>query len=207
MISNDKTGGDYLPVMECFYSIQGEGRHTGKAAFFIRLAGCDIGCHWCDVKESWDKNKHSLQEIAQLVQQAKKSGAPIVIITGGEPTMHSLTKLTRNLKEEGFAVHLETSGAYAINGKFDWICVSPKKRKAPLKESLQIADELKVIIYNKNDFNWAEKNALSLKKNCNLFLQPEWGKADTVIPWITEYIKMNPHWMVSLQTHKYLNIP
>jgi 7-carboxy-7-deazaguanine synthase len=193
-------------VMELFYSIQGEGRHTGKAAFFIRLAGCDVGCHWCDVKESWDEKKHPTKKIEELVGLAKESGAPIVIITGGEPTMYPLDKLTKALKREGLAVHLETSGSYPISGKFDWICVSPKKRKPPLKESLEIADELKVVIYNKDDFNWAEKNALDTNEKCRLFLQPEWSKSDTVMHWITVYIKNNPAWRVSLQTHKYLNI-
>ena len=206
MNQKNNTEGDKLPVMELFYSIQGEGAHTGKAAFFIRLAGCDVGCHWCDVKESWDKNIHPLKEIKELVQQAKESGAPLVIITGGEPTMYPLNKLTRELKKEGLAVHLETSGAYTINGTFDWICVSPKKRKPPLKESLEMANELKVVIFNKDDFNWAEKNTLDLKEKCKLFLQPEWGKSDSVMPWITEYIKNNPEWRVSLQTHKYLNV-
>lgn len=206
MTSKNKTDGDKLPVMEVFYSIQGEGRHTGKAAFFIRLAGCDVGCHWCDVKESWDANKHTLQSVKELVRQAKESGAPIVIITGGEPTMYPLNTLTKSLKKEGLKVHLETSGAYNITGTFDWICVSPKKRKPPLNESLKIANELKVVIYNKDDFNWAEKNSRGIKQKCKLFLQPEWGKADVVMPWVTEYIKNHPEWSVSLQTHKYLNI-
>lgn len=192
--------------MELFYSIQGEGRHTGKAAFFIRLAGCNVGCHWCDVKESWDENKHPLKDIKELVHEAKKSGAPMVIITGGEPTMHSLEKLTKALKKEKLAVHLETSGSYIMDGEYDWICLSPKKRKPPLKESLQAADELKVVIYNKDDFSWAEKNALDVKQKCKLFLQPEWSKTNVVMPWITEYIKQNPEWRVSLQTHKYLNV-
>lgn len=206
MISKNKTDGESLPVMEYFYSIQGEGRHTGKAAFFIRLGGCDVGCHWCDVKESWDKNKHPIKEVKELVQQAKNSGAPLVIITGGEPAMYPLDKLTKALKKEGLVVHIETSGAYNIDGEFNWICVSPKKKKPPLQKSLQAADELKVVIYNKDDFNWAEKNALGVNEKCKLFLQPEWGKADKVMPWIIEYIKNNPSWAVSLQTHKYLNL-
>ncbi len=198
--------GEQLPIMEVFYSIQGEGMHTGKAAFFIRLAGCDVGCHWCDVKDSWDEKKHPLREVKELVEEAKASGAPIVIITGGEPTMYPLEKLTRMLKEEGLLVHLETSGAYNITGEFDWICVSPKKRKSPLTESLQKADELKVVIYNKDDFKWAEQNADTVKEKCMLFLQPEWSRADSMMPSITEYIKHTPQWRVSLQTHKYLNI-
>lgn len=203
---NNNTG-ERLPVMECFYSIQGEGMHTGKAAYFIRLAGCNVGCHWCDVKESWDKNKHPEIKTRQLVIEAKSSGAPIVIITGGEPAMYPLGEITQSLKKEKLFVHLETSGAYVISGNFDWICVSPKKTKPPLKESLQKADELKVVIYNKDDFKWAEKNRRDVKEKCILFLQPEWGKSDIVIPWITEYIKHNPAWRISLQTHKYLNVP
>ncbi len=160
MNSKNKNTGEILPVMECFYSIQGEGMHTGKAAYFIRLGGCDVGCHWCDVKDSWDESKHPKKEISELVEGAKNSGAPVIIVTGGEPAMHNLDKLTRALKKEKMAVHIETSGAYNISGNFDWICVSPKKRKLPLKESLQLANELKVVIYNKDDFAWAEKNAL-----------------------------------------------
>ncbi len=168
-IAKNKLNGEVLPVMERFYSIQGEGLHTGKAAYFIRLAGCNVGCHWCDVKESWDKNKHPEIAIEQLVKDAKQSGAPIVIITGGEPTMHSLKKLTRLLKNEGLKIHLETSGSYKIDGEFDWICLSPKKLKPPLQESLQKADELKVVIYNKNDFRWAHQNATGVKEECILF--------------------------------------
>ncbi len=203
----NNSNGQKLPVMECFYTIQGEGMHTGKAAFFIRLAGCDVGCHWCDVKDSWDKDIHPVKEIEELVRMAKESGAPLVVITGGEPTMYPLEKLTKALHNQGLAVHLETSGAYTIDGEFDWICVSPKKRKPPVKESLLAADELKVVIYNKDDFHWAEMNSHHLKETCKLFLQPEWSKADTVMPLITNYVKDNPAWRVSLQTHKYLNIP
>lgn len=206
MNSKTITDGDKLPVMELFYSIQGEGMHTGKASFFIRLAGCDVGCHWCDVKESWDKNIHPVKEVQELVQEAKESGTNIVIVTGGEPTMYPLQALTKALAQEGMAVHLETSGAYTIDGNFDWICVSPKKTKQPIKESLQLADELKVVIYNKDDFNWAEKNAAGVTDKCKLFLQPEWSKSESMMPLITEYIKVNPQWRVSLQTHKYLNV-
>jgi organic radical activating enzyme len=204
--SKDIVNGEKLPVMELFYSIQGEGMHTGKASFFIRLAGCDVGCHWCDVKESWDKNIHPIKEINDLAKEAKESGTEIVIVTGGEPTMYPLKELTKVLHKEGLKVHLETSGAYTIDGTFDWICLSPKKNKAPLKESLQQADELKVVIYNKDDFKWAEKNAHDVTEKCQLFLQPEWSKADSMMPLITEYIKHNPPWRVSLQTHKYLNV-
>jgi 7-carboxy-7-deazaguanine synthase len=196
-----------LPVMEHFYTLQGEGMHSGKAAYFIRLAGCDVGCHWCDVKESWQLNGHPVLEIESLVKNAKKSGTQITVITGGEPAMHNLVAITKALKSAGLATHIETSGAYPITGKFDWICVSPKKRKEPLKENLKKADELKVVIYNKDDFNWAEKNAALVSKKCKLFLQPEWGKADKVLPVIIDYIKKHPRWQVSLQTHKFMQIP
>ena len=207
MTSKDIVNGENLPVMELFYSIQGEGMHTGKASFFIRLAGCDVGCHWCDVKESWDKNIHPIKEINELAKEAKESGTEIVIVTGGEPTMYPLRDLTNALHKEGLKVHLETSGAYKIDGTFDWICLSPKKNKAPLKESLQKANELKVVIYNKDDFKWAEQNAKEVSPKCKLLLQPEWSRADKVTPLIVEYVKKNPQWQVSLQTHKYMNIP
>ncbi len=193
--------------MEHFYTIQGEGIHSGSAAYFIRLAGCDVGCHWCDVKESWEINGHPIIEIETLVTQAKKSKAPIAVITGGEPAMHNLDAITKAIKKTGLATHIETSGAYPIIGKFDWICVSPKKRKPPLKESLAKADELKVVIYNKDDFSWAEKNAAMVSKKCKLLLQPEWSKADKIMPLIVNYVKAHPKWQVSLQSHKYMQIP
>jgi len=196
-----------LPVMEHFYTLQGEGMHSGKAAYFIRLAGCDVGCHWCDVKESWQLSGHPVLDIDFLVKESKKSGTQIVVITGGEPTIHNLVGITKDLKSIGLATHIETSGAYPITGKFDWICVSPKKRKVPLKENLKKADELKVVIYNKDDFNWAEKNAVLVSEKCKLFLQPEWSKADKVMPLIIEYIKKHPRWQISLQTHKFMQIP
>ena len=199
--------GSFLPVMEHFYTIQGEGMHSGSAAYFIRLAGCDVGCHWCDVKDSWDEKRYASIEVNDLAAVAKDSNSGIAVVTGGEPTMHPLQKLTRALKKAKMKTHLETSGAYEITGSFDWICVSPKKRKPPLKQSLENADELKVIIYNKDDFNWAEENASRISKHCKLFLQPEWGRAKNVMPWITDYIKLNPKWKVSLQIHKYMNIP
>jgi organic radical activating enzyme len=201
------TNSNSLPVMEHFYTIQGEGIHSGSAAYFIRLAGCDVGCHWCDVKESWEINGHPIIEIETLVTQAKKSKAPIAVITGGEPAMHNLDAITKAIKKTGLATHIETSGAYPIIGKFDWICVSPKKRKPPLKESLAKADELKVVIYNKDDFSWAEKNAAMVSKKCKLLLQPEWSKADKIMPLIVNYVKAHPKWQVSLQSHKYMQIP
>jgi 7-carboxy-7-deazaguanine synthase len=196
-----------LPVMEHFYTIQGEGMHSGSAAYFIRLGGCDVGCHWCDVKESWDINAHPHIDLDKLVAEVKKAGATIAVITGGEPAMHNLTGLTSLLRENSISVHIETSGSSVITGKFDWVCLSPKKLKAPLKESLKLADELKVVIYNKDDFKWAEQNAKEVSPKCKLLLQPEWSRADKVTPLIVEYVKKNPQWQVSLQTHKYMNIP
>ncbi|HTA82680.1 MAG TPA: 7-carboxy-7-deazaguanine synthase QueE [Bacteroidia bacterium] len=196
-----------LPVMEHFYTIQGEGMHSGSAAYFIRLGGCDVGCHWCDVKDSWDVNAHPLVEVSELVKEVTKSGTGIAVITGGEPAMHNLKEITTQLKKQKIDVHIETSGSSAITGEFDWVCLSPKKRKEPLKSVLKLADELKVIIYNKDDFAWAEKNAALVSKNCKLLLQPEWSKAEKMTPLIVEYVKKHPHWHVSLQTHKYMNIP
>ncbi|HWY97534.1 MAG TPA: 7-carboxy-7-deazaguanine synthase QueE [Bacteroidia bacterium] len=196
-----------LPVMEHFYTIQGEGMHSGSAAYFIRLGGCDVGCHWCDVKESWDVNAHPLIDIDKLIEEVKKAGASIVVITGGEPAMHNLKQITAQLKRQGIAVHIETSGSSAITGKFDWVCLSPKKLKTPLKESFKLANELKIIIYNKDDFDWAEKNAALVSKKCQLLLQPEWSRAEKVTPLIVEYVKKHPRWQVSLQTHKYMNVP
>jgi len=207
-VSNPKAiKSNSLPVMEHFYTIQGEGMHSGSAAYFIRLGGCDVGCHWCDVKESWYVNAHPHIELDKLVAEVKKTGATIAVITGGEPAMHNLNGLTSILKENSISVHIETSGSSVITGEFDWICLSPKKLKAPLKESLKLADELKVVIYNNDDFKWAEQNAKEVSPKCKLLLQPEWSRADKVTPLIVEYVKKNPQWQVSLQTHKYMNIP
>lgn len=196
-----------LPVMEDFYTIQGEGENTGKAAFFIRIAGCDVGCHWCDVKESWNAGNHSKQSIEELLQKVMDSKASNVVITGGEPCMYDLNPLTSLLKENGFNLWLETSGAYPITGNFDWICVSPKKFKAPLSESLKKAHELKVVVFNPSDFSWAEKNAREVNPDCHLFLQPEWEKETKMLPWLIQYVKDHPAWRLSLQTHKYMKIP
>jgi len=195
-----------LSLMEAFYTIQGEGYHQGKAAYFIRLGGCDVGCHWCDVKESWNKNKHPLVSIKNIVTNAKKY-SKTVVITGGEPLMWNLTALTQELKKEKINTHLETSGAHPLTGKWDWICLSPKKNKISLKEIYSKANELKIIIYNKNDFEFAEIHARKVNLKCKLFLQPEWRKRKTVMPWITDYILKNPKWKVSLQIHKYLEMP
>jgi organic radical activating enzyme len=193
--------------MEHFYTIQGEGFHQGKAAYFIRLAGCDVGCAWCDVKESWDMERHPRMEIKELVKQVKKTPAELVIITGGEPLMHDLSELTNELQAAGLKTHIETSGAWPLSGKWDWICLSPKKFKAPLLEIIPRADELKVVVYNKSDFGWAEKYASLVKPGCRLFLQPEWEKAREITPLIVNYIQNNPKWELSLQIHKYINVP
>lgn len=196
-----------LPVMEAFYTIQGEGFHQGRAAYFIRLAGCDVGCVWCDVKESWDKNLHPLRQVDEIVARAKKHPGRLAVITGGEPAMHNLECLTLSLKSEGFSTNIETSGAYPISGIWDWICLSPKKFKAPLAESLSRANELKVVVYNKSDFAWADDHAARVSPDCRLYLQPEWGKADVMTPLIVDYIKAHPQWELSLQIHKYINVP
>lgn len=196
-----------LPVMEAFYTLQGEGFHQGKAAYFIRLAGCDVGCVWCDVKESWDKELYPLQEIEEIVDGAKINPARLAVITGGEPTLYNLEKLTKSLKEEGFQTNIETSGSSPLTGYWDWVCLSPKKFKPPLPGILLIANELKIIVFNKSDFAWAEKYAALVSPSCRLYLQPEWDKADNVTPLIIDYIKENPKWQLSLQIHKYINVP
>lgn len=196
-----------LPVMEAFYTIQGEGFHQGRAAYFIRLGGCDVGCVWCDVKESWPAEAHPKHTIFDIVEEARKFPARLAVITGGEPAMYDLTILTATLKEAGFEVNIETSGAYKLTGTLDWTCVSPKKFKAPLDENLMKADELKVIIYNKSDFDWAEKYAAQVKDDCQLYLQPEWSRERQMVPLIIDYIKNHPKWQISLQLHKYMNIP
>ncbi len=196
-----------IPVMEHFYTIQGEGIHTGKAAYFIRLAGCDVGCTWCDVKESWNVHKEQLINIFELVKQILDFPTKLVVITGGEPLMYDLNPLTKALKSSGFQINIETSGAYPISGTIDWICLSPKKFKAPLESCLAKANELKIIVFNKSDFNWAKKFIEFVPQDCNLLVQPEWDKRDKNIPLIIDFVKSNPRWKISLQTHKYLNIP
>lgn len=196
-----------LPVMEAFYTIQGEGKNTGKAAYFIRLGGCDIGCSWCDVKESWPAELHPAYTVEELLEMVNSSGTRNVVITGGEPAMYNLMPLTQALKAEGYYIMLETSGAYPIQGTFDWICVSPKKFKAPLKENLAIADELKVIVYNKNDLQWGPAFAPQLKPNCVRLLQAEWSKWQQMTPLIVDFVKNNTDWQISLQTHKFMQIP
>lgn len=196
-----------LPVMEHFYTLQGEGFHQGKAAYFIRLGGCDVGCVWCDVKDSWDSGKHPLRKISELVSTVQSTPAEIVVITGGEPLMHDLTELTTELKSAGFKTHMETSGSSPLSGTWDWITFSPKKFKAPLPEVVEHASELKIVVFNKSDFAWAEKWEKEVPSTCKLYLQPEWSKAAEVTPWIIDYIKEHPHWQLSLQIHKYINVP
>jgi organic radical activating enzyme len=199
--------GEHLPLMEEFYTIQGEGFNTGQAAYFIRLGGCDVGCHWCDVKESWDASLHPLTPIRDIVDKANSFPAKAVVITGGEPLLYNLEPLCSMLHEQGIRIFLETSGAYPVSGSFDWICVSPKKFKSPRKDMLAIADELKVIVFNKQDFDWAEQHTSFLKSNCLQYLQPEWSKASILMSEIVEFVKINPQWKISLQTHKYMHIP
>jgi 7-carboxy-7-deazaguanine synthase len=196
-----------LPVMESFYTLQGEGFHQGKAAWFIRLGGCDVGCVWCDVKESWDVSKHPVKPVSEIVNDAMNHAGRIAVITGGEPLMHNLDILTASLRENGFQTHLETSGSSPLSGYWDWICLSPKKFKFPLPEVVPFANELKVVIFNKSDFDWAEKYAAAVSPDCKLYLQPEWDKSQTVTPMIIDYIKNNPQWELSLQLHKYINVP
>lgn len=193
-------------VMESFYSIQGEGYHTGKPAFFIRLAGCDVGCSWCDVKESWDLDNSTIYSVDEIVNEAVNSGTKIAVITGGEPTMHNLTALTKGLKKVGIRTHLETSGVYKITGNWDWVCISPKKFKSPLVDQMKKAHELKIVVVNKSDFKWAQVHANYVDSSCKLFLQPEWNKSESVINSINSYVKDFPKWRISLQTHKYMNI-
>jgi len=199
--------GTQLPLMEEFYTIQGEGYHTGKAAYFIRLGGCDVGCHWCDVKESWDASIHPLTAVDTIVQNADLHPAKTVVVTGGEPLIYNLDPLTKSLQKRGIRTFMETSGAYPLSGKWDWICLSPKKFKAPRKDVMDAAGELKVIIFNKSDFQWAEEHAAQVNPSCKLYLQPEWSKAAEMTPLIIDYVMNNPKWEISLQTHKYLNIP
>lgn len=199
--------GNLLPIMEQFYTVQGEGEHTGKAAYFIRIGGCDVGCHWCDVKESWDASIHPLIPIADVVTKASTVPARTVVITGGEPLMYNLDKLTASLREKGLSVHLETSGSSALSGRFDWICLSPKKNMPPKAEFYEMADELKVIVHNRHDFVWATENGAKVKRNCRLYLQPEWSKRDEMMPIIVDFVMANPDWNISLQSHKYMNIP
>lgn len=212
LADNSMTNTLTLPVMEAFYTLQGEGFYQGKAAYFIRLGGCDVGCHWCDVKESWDANKWPSVAIESIVKTAEEYTARLAVITGGEPLMHNLTALTSQLKQANFTTNIETSGAYPLSGIWDWVCLSPKKFKEPVPEIFAHIDELKIIVYNKSDFEFAEKNyglvkQSNNKKNVKFYLQPEWSRMSEMNPQIVEYVKANPQWQISLQVHKFLDIP
>lgn len=193
--------------MELFYSLQGEGYHQGKAAFFIRLAGCDVGCVWCDVKDSWDASKHPVLSVEEIVIAAAAHPSRIAIVTGGEPLLHQLDPLTTALKAAGFQTHIETSGSSPMSGSWDWVCLSPKKFKAPLAESVKAANELKVVVFNKSDFDWANSFVNDVNTDCKKYLQPEWEKSDAMTPLVIEYIKSNPSWELSAQLHKYIQVP
>jgi organic radical activating enzyme len=193
--------------MELFYSLQGEGYHQGKAAFFIRLAGCDVGCVWCDVKDSWDASKHPILSVEDIVSAAAAHPSRIAIVTGGEPLLHQLDPLTTALKAAGFQTHIETSGSSPMSGSWDWVCLSPKKFKAPLPESVKAADELKVVVFNKSDFDWANSFVNDVNTDCKKYLQPEWEKSDAMTPLVIEYIKQDPSWELSAQLHKYIQVP
>jgi len=196
-----------LPLMEEFYTIQGEGFHTGKPAWFIRLGGCDVGCRWCDVKESWNPELHPLTPADDIIEHAAGCPARTIVVTGGEPLMYNLDYLCDGLKKSNFQLHLETSGSYPLSGIWDWICLSPKKNSPPVKDICLSANELKMIIYNESDIDWAEKYSRQVPENCCLFLQPEWSRYQQIIPYIIDYVKDNPKWMVSLQAHKFMHIP
>ena len=198
--------GTMLPLMEEFYTIQGEGYHSGKAAYFIRVGGCDVGCHWCDVKESWNPDIHPPTEIQRIVENAARY-ANTIVVTGGEPLMWNMTPLTSALREKRLQIHIETSGAYPVSGEWDWFCLSPKKTMPPVQEAYERANELKVIIYNQHDFQWAEQHAARVSKLCKLFLQPEWSRREKMMPHIADYVMQHPQWQISLQTHKYIGIP
>lgn len=215
MIQSKNKNALSLPVMEHFYTLQGEGYHQGRAAYFIRLGGCDVGCVWCDVKNSWDMESHPRMSVSELVNAVLNNSSPrggrregaLVVITGGEPLMHNLDELTSAFQSAGLKTNIETSGAHPLSGNWDWICFSPKKFKEPLPEIFPLANELKVIVFHQSDFEWAEKYAALVSAGCKLYLQPEWDKAPVVTPLIIEYIKQNPQWELSLQIHKYINVP
>ena len=198
--------GESLPIMESFYTIQGEGFHKGAASYFIRTGGCDVGCHWCDVKESWDENDHPIIAVKEIVKKSLEF-SDCVIVTGGEPLMWNMGPLTKELKKFNKKTHIETSGSHPLTGDWDWVCLSPKKAKLPIEEAYNYADELKMIIYNNHDFIFAEEQAKKVNSNAILYLQPEWGKRERMMPLMVDFVKKNPKWKRSLQTHKYLNIP
>jgi 7-carboxy-7-deazaguanine synthase len=207
MMSDLTKQGLLLPLMEDFYTLQGEGYHTGKAAYFLRIGGCDVGCYWCDVKESWDPRLHPLTPVDEIIQRTLVNPSSTVVVTGGEPLMYHLDPLCNGLREKGSIIHLETSGSHPFSGSFDWICLSPKKKSPPREDIFALASELKVIIFDDTDYAWAEENATKVSPGCQLFLQPEWSRMKEVMPGIIDYVMNHPKWKVSLQTHKYLHIP
>ena len=207
VVKDMKPDAAFLPVMEHFYTIQGEGFFQGRASYFVRLGGCDVGCPWCDVKESWDASLHPLISVNDLAEEVVISGAKICVITGGEPLMHNLNLLTSALKSKGVRTHIETSGSHPLSGELDWICISPKRYKLPLQECLSAAHELKVVVAHRNDLRFAEDYAAKVGSDCKLFLQPEWNEAEDIIPLLIDYVKQNQQWEISLQMHKYLNVP
>ncbi|MEY3399472.1 MAG: hypothetical protein RL220_2066 [Bacteroidota bacterium] len=203
---SETSSGQFLPVMETFYTLQGEGYHAGVPAYFIRVGGCDVGCVWCDVKESWDASKHPVSDVEVLARNVDASGARVCVVTGGEPAMYNLEPLTRALRHHGIRTHIETSGVYPVTGDWDWITFSPKKFKAPYESIYQLADELKVIVFHPSDLSWAEEHAAKVSPECMLFLQAEWDKKERSYPLILEYIGKNPQWRLSMQVHKYLGV-
>jgi 7-carboxy-7-deazaguanine synthase len=205
--ADSSSEGKSLPVVEEFFTLQGEGYQTGKAAYFIRIGGCDVGCSWCDSRFSWNPKLHPVVQTDDIIGNVIKSGTDSVVVTGGEPLMWNLDYLCAGLKERNINTFIETSGAYPISGKWDWICLSPKKNMPPVGNICQVADELKVIIQTVNDFSWAEKYRSLVNSECKLFLQPEWSRFDAIVPKIVEYVKNNPVWRISLQAHKYMHIP
>lgn len=209
ILDPNKSSGEAVryPVMEAFYTVQGEGAFTGHAAYFVRLAGCDVGCTWCDVKESWDVEKHPTRSVEELVAEALKHQCRLVVITGGEPLLHDLGALTDAFRAAGFRTHIETSGSSPLSGRWDWICLSPKKFKAALPEAFSAAHELKVIAFNNHDLKWAQEQAAQVSAECDLYIQPEWSKRETMMPLITDFVMTHPRWRISLQTHKILGIP
>lgn len=206
-MNKDLEKGIQIPLMESFYSIQGEGYYSGHSAYFLRVGGCDVGCHWCDVKESWDAKKHPLTKVDEIINEIKNFDPDTVVVTGGEPLMWNMSYITKRIKDLGIKIHLETSGSYELTGDWDWICLSPKKLQKPKSSMLRVANELKVIVQNKHDFKWAEEQRILAKNNCKLYLQPEWRNKDKITPLIIEYVMKNSDWRISLQTHKILGLP
>ena len=205
--NNELKNGTVLPIMESFLTIQGEGYFSGKTSYFLRIGGCDVGCHWCDVKESWDPNLHPLVKVDNIIKSILETNVKTVVITGGEPLMWNMEYLTKQLVKNNIQIHLETSGAYPLSGSFNWICLSPKKTMKPLSSIYSLTNELKIIISNKNDFKWAMKFKKNVNSKCKLYLQPEWSKKDSILPIIIDFVTKNPQWTISLQAHKYMNIP